>query len=709
VTVVQTGTTDEIACSGTMSGDLFTGSSCTFTGTAGTSYDISVLAKNTAGFSSAGTATATVAAVAPATPTVSASASGTAITVTWIPPTGAPVDGYEVTVKPFATTTTIPCVGSPASTSTPAGLLAGTSCTATGVPGTSYDIAVRAYNSAGYSSPGVAIVSVAPVGPDAPAVTASSSGTTITVSWTPNDTGGAVIDGYEVTILKSGTTSPPVACVGTNSGLLITGTTCTATGEPGASYNVAVRGHNSAGFSTAGTATVTINAVAPAAPTVTASTDGTTITVNWTPNDTGGAELNGYEVTITQAGAATPTTVPCAPTVSTASQPTSCTATGLRGATYSVAVKVQNSAGMSGAGTASVTIAPAAPAGPTVTAATSGSTITVSWTPGDNGGATLLGYRVTIARASGPGPDTLTCVGTTTSISSPALYTGTSCSVDGVPGAAYTVQVTAVNSAGDSPAGQASATITAVPAPTGITVTPGNATATVAWTPVGDYEGVTGYTVSYLKEGETTAQTAAVSAASATGTTLSGLENAKTYSVTVAADIATGLVTTSDAILVTPTAPIEVPAAVPTNPDGGLNAPAAGTTPEPGEQIVISGSGYAPNSLVKVVIYSNPIDLGEVLTDANGNFSLAVSVPSSLLGSHTITSIGFDSDGNPHVLTLPVTVTAAVASASSAWSGAGLAITGVPILAILQLGVVLVVVGATSRYAGGRHRRGRSK
>src|SRR4029453_14409010 len=111
----------------------------------------------------------------------------------------------------------------------------------------------------------------------------------------------------------------------------------------------------------------------------------------------------------------------------------------------------------------------------------------------------------------------------------------------------------------------------------------------------------------------------------------------------------------SDAAPVPPAAPIVVP---PAPPPAAEPLPAAGVdpSPNPGQQVTIRGRGYAPNSKVRVVLYSDPIDLGEVLTDENGEFSLPAPVPPVDLGSHTIASLGIDETGAPQVMTLPVTV-----------------------------------------------------
>ena len=213
-----------------------------------------------------GTGTPAWAAVEPDAPTVSASASGTTITANWAATgTGdAPIDGFEVTIQQVGEPgTPVACSGTPSAFP---GLFDGSSCTATGVPGTSYEVAVRAHNEAGFSLAVAASVAVVPA---APTVTMAVYLNTITVDWSATGRHPETIDGFEVTITRAGSPPTTVACSGTAASTpgLLTGPSCTAPGSPGASYEVAVRAHNGAGFSAPGTASVA--AVASGPPSVT--------------------------------------------------------------------------------------------------------------------------------------------------------------------------------------------------------------------------------------------------------------------------------------------------------------------------------------------------------------------------------------------------------------------------------------------------------
>ena len=56
-----------------------------------------------------------------------------------------------------------------------------------------------------------------------------------------------------------------------------------------------------------------------------------------------------------------------------------------------------------------------------------------------------------------------------------------------------------------------------------------------------------------------------------------------------------------------------------------------------GRQVVLSGSGHAPGSLVEVWLFSTPILLGEAIADTDGVWSLEVAIPGdSELGEHLI-------------------------------------------------------------------------
>jgi hypothetical protein len=117
---------------------------------------------------------------------------------------------------------------------------------------------------------------------------------------------------------------------------------------------------------------------------------------------------------------------------------------------------------------------------------------------------------------------------------------------------------------------------------------------------------------------------------------------------------------------------VPAPAEVPSS-DGELEAPSATTGGvEAGEQVTFSGSGYAPFSLVTLLVYSEPQVIGTVRTDADGAFTATVTLPEGLPGGrHTLVAAGLDPSGQMRYMTLPITVTAvAVAVDQLAYTGA---------------------------------------
>jgi len=70
-----------------------------------------------------------------------------------------------------------------------------------------------------------------------------------------------------------------------------------------------------------------------------------------------------------------------------------------------------------------------------------------------------------------------------------------------------------------------------------------------------------------------------------------------------------------------------------------------------------TGAGFAPNTNVKLYIFSNPISLGQVSTDARGSFETAVAVPDSLeSGLHTFQAVGYSPTGQIQMGDIPVTL-----------------------------------------------------
>jgi uncharacterized repeat protein (TIGR02543 family) len=75
----------------------------------------------------------------------------------------------------------------------------------------------------------------------------------------------------------------------------------------------------------------------------------------------------------------------------------------------------------------------------------------------------------------------------------------------------------------------------------------------------------------------------------------------------------------------------------------------------------VEGTGFLPDSDVKLHLFSTPTYLGTVHTDANGNFSGTVEIPQEIeAGIHTLQANGYSDDGNLRSMSLGVSVTDAV-------------------------------------------------
>jgi hypothetical protein len=112
---------------------------------------------------------------------------------------------------------------------------------------------------------------------------------------------------------------------------------------------------------------------------------------------------------------------------------------------------------------------------------------------------------------------------------------------------------------------------------------------------------------------------------------------------------------------------------------------------EPGEALVVKGSGYAPYSSVTITIYSSPQVLATVQADGQGAFEQSVTVPEGLpTGTHSFVAAGVDKNGNVRALRLDVTV----ATASSSGT---LPITGPTVIWLIVGGFALTVGGIGMR------------
>jgi hypothetical protein len=307
-------------------------------------------------------------------------------------------------------------------------------------------------------------------------------------------------------------------------------------------YNSALPAARVAAHFNAASVTATAPATAPGAPTgVTATAGNASATVKWTvPASNGGSAITSYTVTSSGGG-----------TTSAGASATSVVVNGLtNGTSYTFTVTATNSVGTSPASTPSNAVTPvAAPDAPTgVTAVAHNASAAVSWSaPASSGGSPITSYTV----RSNAG-QLVTVDGSTLSTTVTGLTNGSS----------YTFTVTASNAAGAGPASAPSNTVTPATtpgAPTGVTATAGNASATVKWTVPASNGGspITGYTVTSSGGGTTSA------GASATSVVVNGLTNGTSYTFTVTAtnSVGTGPASTpSNAV--TPTAATSYASAV---------------------------------------------------------------------------------------------------------------------------------------------------
>jgi hypothetical protein len=199
--------------------------------------------------------------------------------------------------------------------------------------------------------------------------------------------------------------------------------------------------------------------------------------------------------------------------------------TGLtQGSPYTFTVKATNAVGEGPASSASNSVTPATvPDAPTIGTATPGNgQISITFTPGYDGGSAVSTYTATAspggAQASGGG--------------SPITITGLT------NGQAYTVTVTATNAYGTSSASGTSnsATPSTVPdAPTIGTATAGNGQASITFTPPGNNGGsaITGYTMTSSPGGFT-------GTGGSSPIVVTGLNNGTSYTFTCTATNANG-------------------------------------------------------------------------------------------------------------------------------------------------------------------------
>lgn len=387
---------------------------------ASTSYQVQVVATNSAGSTASALATVSTPADVSISGLVVSSIAGRSANLTWKAPTTAAAktikdyrvefstDGYQWTASAHKASTK--------TTYTVTGLTANTSYL--------FRVTPIASTGDGITSDAVSASTTTDVpGQVSAIVLTTATNSSAIIGWNaPADTGGLAITGYNASV------SPAVTKA------VVSGMTITLTGfKLGTAYAVSVSAINAKGTGQVLTTKVLV-ATVPAAPTVTLTRTPTSVTLTWkAPTVTGGSKILRYVTSVT------PSTL--AYTTSGTKAVFANLATGTR-LTFSVAA-----VNAMGVGTPLVvaTGTATAPDAPTLSYATKDAkTVLVSWlSPVDTGGAKITGYKI---RTSSDGGKTFTAwaaaSGTSATLAKPSA------------GATLTIEVAATNMYGTGPAGQ---------------------------------------------------------------------------------------------------------------------------------------------------------------------------------------------------------------------------------------------------------------
>ena len=255
--------------------------------------------------------------------------------------------------------------------------------------------------------------------------------------------------------------------------------------------------------------------------------------------------------------------------------------------------------------TAALAANPTAPASPIgLTAVPGNNMATLNWTTPVDGGSAILGYNV--YEATSPGGENYS-----TPANGNVLVNGTSAIVTGLSnGKIFYFTVTAVNGVGNSPASNETWVIpggTVPGVPSAVNAIPGDASATVSWTPPSNLGGsaITSYKV--IAADSTQSSNAGQTCTWTTGPlscVVTGLTNGDSYTFTVTATNAVG----------TGSASSPSNAVVPTS--GSAKKEATSVTFALSTTSVVFGNEQAESFSVKVAANSGPAPTGRVFVMA---------------------------------------------------------------------------------------------
>ncbi|MFC5500769.1 fibronectin type III domain-containing protein [Lysinimonas soli] len=372
---------------------------------------------------------------------------------------------------------------------------------------------------------GSVVISYTTGSPAAPTALSGTAGNgSVNLIWTaPTDPGQSAISDYLVQYSSNGGSSwsVPVDLGSTDTAGTVTGL------SNGTAYIFQVAAVNSVGTGVYSSSSPSVTPVGPpSAPTIglVAAQDGALAFTVTAPGS--GAAVTGYDYRVDGG-----------PWVTVASPSTSLVIPGLiNGTSYSIEVRAESTVGPGAISAPSSGTPQAVPGAPTITALGVGNgSVDVSFTPGFNGGGAVTSYQYRLN-----GGAWTTASGTSSPITIGGLGSGVS----------YAIELRAVNSAGPGAASTPAnaATPGAPGAPSVSSVTAGDGTATVVFTP-----GTTGGAPIDSYQYQTTVGGAwSPVAATSSPIVISGLTNGTGYSVSIRAVNAVGTGPASAPVDVTP-------------------------------------------------------------------------------------------------------------------------------------------------------------
>jgi titin len=500
----------------------------------GTSYDVQIRAVNAIGSGTTTFSTAVTPRTVPGSPTsVSGIAGDAQVSLVWSVPVsdgGSVITDYVVEFNDGDSWTMFADGTSTSASATVTGL----------TNGQAYAFRVSAINIVGTGTVSTVSTAVTPATtPSAPTITAiSPSNGSLSVAFTAGANGGSAITTYKYST-DGGSTFRTRDLRTPASPLVITKASGTESNlVNGTLYNIQIKAVNTIGDGTPTDSTSATPATVPTVPTVGSITSGdASLSVAFTAGANGGSVITNYEYSTNggstyKSRATTGTISPLViTTVSNGAESL------VNGTNYNVRIRAVNAIGKSVATSSTGAIPRTVPGAPTSVSGTAGNTqVSLTWVaPVTNGGSVITDYVVESSTD-----------GSTYTVFADGHSTKTSATVTGLTnGTSYTFWVSATNIWGSSAtsaiSGLATPVETVPSAPTGISITSGDVSLSVAFTagPTGG-PAITSYKYSTdggltfrTRDSGTTASPLVISLLSSDGTTSLSAET--TYDIQIKA------------------------------------------------------------------------------------------------------------------------------------------------------------------------------